>query len=106
MRPTGAPAAPARRKAQAFAVEAYGRYIVGTGYNSVTNRWEAFLLDTWRTGDTNGDGCVDDTDLLAVLFAFGTSGTGYARHEDISKDGVVDDADLLTVLFNLGDGCN
>ncbi len=89
----------------AEAVSVDGRYIVGQGYNATAGRNEAFLLDTWRTGDTNGDGCIDDADLLAVLFAFGTPGTGYTRHEDINKDRTVDDADLLIVLFNFGQGC-
>ena len=53
-------------------------------------------------GDINGDGCVDDADLLAVLFAFGETGP---RAEDLNCDGVVDDADLLTVLFHFGNGC-
>ena len=53
--------------------------------------------------DVNGDGCVDDADLLAVLFAFGQTGSGLA--EDINCDGVVDDADLLSVLFEFGSGC-
>jgi hypothetical protein len=42
---------------------------------------------------------------LAVLFAFGTPGTGLTRHEDINKDGIVDDADLLEVLYAFGQGC-
>ncbi|MCS7190772.1 MAG: hypothetical protein NZ843_04110, partial [Fimbriimonadales bacterium] len=54
-------------------------------------------------GDVNGDGCVDDADLLAVLFAFGA--TGENLPEDITMDGVVDDADLLIVLFNFGADC-
>jgi hypothetical protein len=54
-------------------------------------------------GDVNGDGCVDDADLLAVLFAFGQTGSGLP--EDVNGDGVVDDADLLIVLFNFGSGC-
>lgn len=54
-------------------------------------------------GDVNGDGCVDDTDLLAILFAFGTSGEDLP--EDLNNDGIVDDADLLEVLFNFGSGC-
>ncbi len=54
-------------------------------------------------GDVNGDGCVDDADLLAVLFAFGCSSECGA--EDVNGDGVVDDADLLIVLFNFGSGC-
>lgn len=93
------------RLATAAAISWDGRYIVGTGYNGATGRTEGYLLDTWRAGDTNGDGCIDDSDLLAVLFAFGTLGTGLTRHEDINKDGVVDDADLLIVLFNFGQGC-
>lgn len=54
-------------------------------------------------GDVNADGCVDDADLLAVLFAFGN--TGDCQDEDINSDGVVDDADLLSVLFAFGNGC-
>ena len=50
----------------------------------------------------NGDGCTDDSDLLAVLFAFGAQG---ARAEDVNGDNLVDDADLLQVLFALGSGC-
>lgn len=52
-------------------------------------------------GDVDSNGCVDDADLLTVLFNFG-GGEGCA---DINGDGVVDDADLLTVLFNFGSGC-
>jgi hypothetical protein len=54
-------------------------------------------------GDVDGNGCVDDADLLAVLFAFGCSADCGA--EDLNGDGVVDDADLLMVLFNFGSGC-
>ena len=49
-------------------------------------------------GDVNGDDVIDDADLLAVLFAFGSSDST----ADLNNDGVVDDADLLTVLFNFG----
>lgn len=89
---------------RAASVSIDGRYIVGTGWNGSVGRQRAFLLDTWRYGDTNGDGALDDCDLLNVLLAFGTPGTGYTRHEDINKDGVVDDADLLTILFEFGGG--
>ena len=86
----------------ARAISPDGRYIVGWGYNA--ERWEAFLLDTGfpRRGDVDRNGCVDDADLLAVLFAFG--GQGY-RNEDLNWDGTIDDADLLQVLFNFGSGC-
>ncbi|MFN4032821.1 MAG: hypothetical protein ACK4ME_04260 [Fimbriimonadales bacterium] len=83
------------------AVSPNGRYIVGYGFNSATSRGEGFVIDTWLTGDTNGDGSVDDSDLLTVLFAFGSDN---AHSEDINKDGIVDDADLLMVLFNFGSG--
>ena len=57
----------------AIAISPDGRYIVGSGYNAATGRDEAFLLDTRCTlsGDVNGDGVVDDADLLIVLFNFG-----------------------------------
>jgi len=54
-------------------------------------------------GDVDGSGCVDDADLLAVLFAFGNTGSNLP--EDVTRDGTVDDADLLVVLFNFGAGC-
>ncbi|OYT68823.1 MAG: hypothetical protein CFK48_10300, partial [Armatimonadetes bacterium CP1_7O] len=49
-------------------------------------------------GDVNLDGVVDDADLLAILFEFGSSNAAV----DTNSDGVVDDADLLNVLFNFG----
>lgn len=57
-----------------------------------------------HNGDVNSDACVDDADLLAVLFAFGQSGSNLGR-VDVNCDGIVDDADLLIVLFNFGQGC-
>ncbi len=93
------------RLERAYAVSEDGRYIVGQGVNATARRYEGFVLDTWRTGDTNGDGCIDDSDLLAVLFAFETRGTGHTRHEDINKDGTVADRDLLSVLLHFGEGC-
>jgi len=81
--------------------------IIGIGLFGGVPR--AFLLtpSTLRTfcieGDVNCDGCVDDADLLAILFAFGS--TGDCLPEDLNRDGVVDDSDLLEVLFNFGSGC-
>ncbi len=54
-------------------------------------------------GDVNGDGCVNDSDLLIVLFNFGNTGSGVQG--DVNGDGVVNDSDLLVVLFNFGQGC-
>jgi hypothetical protein len=56
---------------------------------------------TGPEGDVNGDGCVDDADLLIVLFNFGNAG----GQGDVNRDNIVDDADLLIVLFNFGAGC-
>lgn len=60
-------------------------------------------LDENALGDTNGDGCVDDTDLAAVLAAFGLIGAAMA--EDANDDGFVDDIDLAIVLERFGLGC-
>ena len=54
-------------------------------------------------GDVDRNACVDDADLLRVLFAFGQTGSGLP--EDLNGDNTVDDADLLLVLFNFGSGC-
>jgi probable HAF family extracellular repeat protein len=86
-----------------------GRFIVGSGINAQTGRREAFLLDTRvpcraHSGDVDENGCVDDADLLAVLFAFGQTGQDLGR-VDVNCDETVDDADLLTVLFAFGGGC-
>ena len=93
----------------AAAISPDGRYIVGWGDNAATGRREAFLLDTGprctaHNGDVDRNGCVDDADLLAVLFAFGQTGSTLGR-EDTNCDGTVDDADLLEVLFHFGGGC-
>jgi probable HAF family extracellular repeat protein len=71
----------------ALAISPDGRYIVGWGDNAATGRREAFLLDTGprctaHNGDVDANGCVDDADLLAVLFAFGNTGStlGTRRH--------------------------
>jgi hypothetical protein len=65
-----------------------------------------YALDTEQPplqGDVNRDGCVDDSDLIAVLFAFGN--TGILLPEDVNLDGIVDDGDLIIVLFQFGTGC-
>jgi uncharacterized membrane protein len=95
----------------ATAISSDGRYIVGVG-EFQGDDWverEAFLLDTQaqcaaHNGDVDQNGCVDDADLLAVLFAFGNTGSNLGR-VDVNCDSTVDDADLLMVLFNFGNGC-
>jgi hypothetical protein len=65
--------------------------------------WAAAAGCQPNNGDVDDNGCVDDADLLSVLFAFGNTGSGLP--EDTNCDQVVDDADLLEVLFNFGNGC-
>jgi probable HAF family extracellular repeat protein len=88
------------------ALSADGTVIVGTGTNPSNQResWVAVLprFDR-RLEDIDLSGCIDDADLLTVLFAFGN--TGYFDPADVNYDGAVDDADLLQVLFNFGSGC-
>lgn len=55
------------------------------------------------SGDVDGNRCVDDSDLAAVLAAFGQTGQGI--DEDVNEDGTVDDLDLAIVLTNFGWGC-
>jgi len=93
---------PGSRLIEARAISPNSRYIAGWGYNAATARFEAFLLDRAPQipGDIDGDGCVNDSDLLLVLLAFGNAGGA----EDTNNDGVVDDADLLSVLLHFGEG--
>ena len=63
---------------------------------------DAYLRMHLILGDVDENDCIDDADLLAVLFSFGATGDAPA---DLNLDGVVDDADLLLVLFNFGAGC-
>ncbi|MDW8051758.1 MAG: hypothetical protein RMJ83_04660 [Armatimonadota bacterium] len=86
-------------------ISATGRFIVGFGRHN--NLDQAYLLDTRACASANGDvdqnGCVNNADLLSVLFAFGQAGSSLP--EDVNCDGQVNNADLLTILFNFGGGC-
>jgi len=68
--------------------------------NGERERWWTTDRGEALQGDVNRDGQVDDSDLLAVQFAFGR--TDCPCPEDLNGDGQVDDTDLLMVLFNFG----
>ena len=68
-------------------------------YSNITD--VRVIARTGPEGDVDGNGCVDDADLLIVLFNFGNAG----GQGDVNNDNIVDDADLLIVLFNFGAGC-
>jgi hypothetical protein len=77
--------------------------LTGGGYSLTGGFWFTPACVA-HNGDVDANGCVDDADLLAVLFAFGNTGSNLGR-VDVNCDQVVDDADLLQVLFNFGSGC-
>ncbi|MCW5933662.1 MAG: Ig-like domain-containing protein [Fimbriimonadia bacterium] len=68
-----------------------------------TNGSVSGLVFDLINGDVNGDDCIDDIDLLAILFAFGQTGENLSG--DLNGDGSIDDTDLLLVLFNFSRGC-
>jgi hypothetical protein len=59
------------------------------------------LLKYDLIGDTNLDGTVNLTDLLALLNSYGQSGKDWA-HGDLNYDGTVNLTDLLELLNNYG----
>ena len=62
------------------------------------------ILDRFGVhGDVTGDDCVDDADLLRVLFAFGREGW---RPEDLNVDRVVDEQDVVMLLSRFGECAN
>jgi len=76
-------------------------YVTGYSYSTASLTDYATIKYLQLEADVNGDGCVDDMDLLMVLFAFGTNDD----EADVNGDGLVDDTDLLEVLFGFGSGC-
>jgi hypothetical protein len=74
------------------------------GYNAGVGDLATYIGCVEHNGDVDASGCVDDADLLSVLFGFGSTGS-YLGRVDVNCDGIVDDADLLIVLFNFGSGC-
>lgn len=78
-------------------------YLVWSDRRYANDSEQLFFKSRAMLGDINADGCIDDVDLLAVLFAFGRRGSQVP--EDINSDAWVDDRDLLMVLFRFGRGC-
>lgn len=56
-------------------------------------------------GDTDGNCCVDDADLTAVILDFGDPPSGDNGDTDINGDSIVDDGDITEVILHYGDGC-
>ena len=83
-------------------LSANGRYLLGLGWRH-GGMARLFWLDMGRLGDVDGDGCVDDGDLLEVLFSFGE--VGMNLRGDLDGDGMVGESDLLEVLLHFGEGC-
>jgi hypothetical protein len=80
----------------------YVRVFSGAGSTDDVQRYALGLYtESLPPGDTNGDGCVDDSDLLNIMLSYGGTDPRY----DLNGDGIVDDGDLLIVLLNFGRGC-
>lgn len=75
--------------------------------NGVVEAAEFVEFRLWRPGDADGDGCIDQDDLDAVLFGFGgcTGQPGFDVGADFDLNGCIDQDDLDTVLFYFGAGC-
>ncbi|MCA9291679.1 MAG: hypothetical protein KDA25_11170 [Phycisphaerales bacterium] len=85
--------------AEAKAVSADGRTIVGIGYHDDLPEGWIVRLPGPCTIDLDGDGLIDTTDLNIVLANWGESG-GIA---DLNASGLVDAADLTIILANWGE---
>ncbi len=89
----------------------YLRWVMGSTDVSVTfHGWNiddvvisALVPLAACTGDTNGDGVVNFSDLNTVLATFGQNGAMLPG--DLNGDGQVNFADLNTVLANFGADC-
>ncbi|MCS7209602.1 MAG: matrixin family metalloprotease [Fimbriimonadales bacterium] len=80
----------------------FARVFAGSGSTDDVQRYRLTVQTTTRpAGDVDGNGCVNDADLLQVLLNFGTSTPAV----DMNGDGMVNDQDLLVVLLNFGSGC-
>lgn len=69
--------------------------------NDVQRYTLSLTLQSVPTGDLNGDGCVNDSDLTQLLLDYGTN----TPRSDIDGDGIVADSDLTALLLNYGQGC-
>lgn len=64
---------------------------------------ELWAMNKEVRGDINGDGCVDLSDLAALLANYGQIGPHLPG--DLNADGVVDLSDLELIISNYGSGC-
>ena len=71
--------------------------LVGAVVEAAVDDFRLYGVKCSRTGDLNGDGVVDGSDLGALLNNWGGSGTG-----DLNGDGRVDGSDLGALLNNWG----
>lgn len=78
-------------------------YLVWSDRRDGNDNEQLFFKSRAMIGDVNRDDCINDADLLQVLFAF--DHTGNQLPEDINNDGRINDLDLLMVLFRYGTGC-
>lgn len=79
----------------------------GGGFELVGGFWAVALVGqtTPCTGDLNGDGSIDISDLAQLLAHFGMAGASF-EDGDSDGDGDVDISDLAALLSNFGTSCS
>jgi hypothetical protein len=79
----------------------------GGGFELVGGFWAVALVGetTPCTGDLNGDGIIDISDLATLLANFGTLAGATFEDGDSDGDGDVDIGDLAALLSNFGASC-
>ena len=79
----------------------------GGGFELVGGFWAIALVGDAVpcTGDLNGDGVIDISDLATLLANFGMAAGATFEDGDSDGDGDVDIADLAALLSNFGVSC-
>jgi hypothetical protein len=96
--------AAARALAQRYADSGGNSYTAMNELNLFQMREDVAASIPVLDGDTNNDGHVDVTDLLTLVYAFGTfvGDAAYDPSADFNSDGAVDVYDLLTLVYSFG----
>ena len=85
------------------ALYAGGGFTVSPAGDSFVARWQGCAIEPAIPGDVNGDGVVDELDLIELLPCFGLPATPPCdTGQDVNGDGVVNVLDLIELLLNFG----
>jgi len=79
---------------------ASGAMVITYAHNNSYSHWA--MIEPARSGDVDGDGEIDVSDVLGVVDAWGPWPSGSVCGPDLDMDGVVGVVDLLEVLAAFG----